>query len=330
MQNKIDFVIPWVDGSDEEWIRDKDKYVVKKSEDASANRYRDWDNLQYWFRGIEKFAPWVNRVHFVTWGHIPKWLNTRNEKLNIVKHIDYIPSQYLPVFSANPIELNLHRIEGLAEQFVYLNDDTFLVAATKPEDFFRNGKPNSMFAMCPYICQRDVFAKLISNDLGIINSHFSAVECRKRDWKKWFSIKNGWRVLMTMLMVPYGGFTGFVNTHLPNSYLKSTFEKVWEKEKEILEQTSQNRFRSQLDVNQHLMKYWQLAEGNFNPIDETKLGHYYTIGRDDQQFLADVKAGKYKMACLNDVDSTVDFEKEREIIKEIFELILPEKSSFEI
>ena len=124
-REKIDFVMPWVDGSDIEWQREKtryrDKEVNQKEIDASMARYRDWDNLQYWFRGVEKFTPWVNKIHFITYGHLPKWLNTTNPKLQIVKHEDYIPEKYLPVFSARPIELNIHRIPGLSDKFVYFN-----------------------------------------------------------------------------------------------------------------------------------------------------------------------------------------------------------------
>lgn len=329
MDEKIDFVVPWVDGGDEKWLKEKEKYRINKGEDGSNNRYRDWDNLQYWFRGVEKFAPWVNRIHFITWGHVPEWLNVDHPKLNIVKHEDYIPKEYLPVFSANPIELNIHRITGLEEKFLYLNDDTFFVNKVKPSDFFENGLPNSMVAACPYICQNDVFAKLIANDLGVINKRFDFHKIIKQNWKKWLSLRNGKRVLMTLMMLPYPGFTGFVNTHLPNAYLKSTFEEVWEEEKEILEDTCANRFRSPLDVNQHLIKYWQIAEGKFNPVNEEKIGHYYQIGRDDKMFAEDVKKNKYKIACLNDADNSVNFEREKQFINDIFNTILGEKSKFE-
>ena len=87
---KIDFVLPWVDGNDVEWQKDKAKYSGMKFSDESVARFRDWDNLQYIFRGIEKFTPWVNKVHFITYGHLPKWLNTENPKLNIVCHKDFI------------------------------------------------------------------------------------------------------------------------------------------------------------------------------------------------------------------------------------------------
>src|SRR5699024_11566777 len=89
-------------------------------------RFIDWDNLQYWFRGVEKYAPWVNKVHFVTWGHVPNWLKVDHPKINVVKHVDFLKEENLPTFNSRAIEINLHRIEGLAEQFVYFNDDMFL------------------------------------------------------------------------------------------------------------------------------------------------------------------------------------------------------------
>ena len=70
---KIDFVLTWVDGSDPDWLAQRREYQPGRGTDAGESRYRDWDNLQYWFRGVEKFAPWVNKIYFVTWGHVPKW-----------------------------------------------------------------------------------------------------------------------------------------------------------------------------------------------------------------------------------------------------------------
>ena len=110
---KIDFVLTWVDGSDPDWLAQRREYQPGRGTDAGESRYRDWDNLQYWFRGMEKFAPWVNKIYFVTWGHFPKWLNTAHEKIQIVKHEDFMAPAYLPTFNINSIELNFHRIKGL-------------------------------------------------------------------------------------------------------------------------------------------------------------------------------------------------------------------------
>ena len=78
---KVDFVMMWVDGNDLEWRKEKNKYLPKEDEVNNDVRFRDWDLLKYWFRGVEKYTPWVNKIFFVTWGHLPKWLNIDNEKI---------------------------------------------------------------------------------------------------------------------------------------------------------------------------------------------------------------------------------------------------------
>lgn len=65
--SKIDFVVMWVDGNDPEWQKEKQKFSVDDNADGSIYRYRDFGLLKYWFRGVEKFAPWVNNVYFVSW-----------------------------------------------------------------------------------------------------------------------------------------------------------------------------------------------------------------------------------------------------------------------
>ncbi|MCD7750773.1 MAG: Stealth CR1 domain-containing protein [Lachnospiraceae bacterium] len=128
MKEEIDLVIPWVDGADPSWRKQRKHY---ESEDEKKNNtnsfYRDWGLMRYWFRGVERNLPWIHKIYFVTWGHTPPWLNGTHPKLSIVKHEDYIPSEFRPTFSTNPIELNQHRIKGLSEQFIYANDDTFLL-----------------------------------------------------------------------------------------------------------------------------------------------------------------------------------------------------------
>ena len=137
MNSKIDFVLPWVDGNDKAWQEEKNKYSGKKTDSGNCpERYRDWEQLKYWFRGVEKYANWVNKIFFVTCGQKPEWLNEKNEKLVLIEHSDYIPKEYLPTFSSHTIELNMNRIPGLSEQFVYFNDDVFIINEVKKNDFF--------------------------------------------------------------------------------------------------------------------------------------------------------------------------------------------------
>ena len=111
MNNQIDIVVTWVDDTDPQWIKKKAEHTGTESKEGNTEvRYRDWDTLRYWFRGVEKFAPWVRYVFFVTDNQKPQWLNTDHPKLKWVKHTDYMPAEYLPTFNSNVIEWNLNRI----------------------------------------------------------------------------------------------------------------------------------------------------------------------------------------------------------------------------
>ena len=100
MDDKIDFVVTWGSNDDPEWRKQREYYSAKagRTVDNSVYRYREWDMLHYLFRGIDKYASWVNKIYFVTYGHLPKWLNTDNSKLVIVKHEEFIPAEYLPYY----------------------------------------------------------------------------------------------------------------------------------------------------------------------------------------------------------------------------------------
>ena len=101
-EKTIDIVITWVDGSDEVWQKRKSEFS-KKNSDKRDERFRDTGSLKYLLRGIDLYAPWVRKVHLVTEGHLPKWLNTKCEKLHIVKHEDFMPAETLPTFPEQPL-----------------------------------------------------------------------------------------------------------------------------------------------------------------------------------------------------------------------------------
>ncbi len=349
--DKIDFIIPWVDGSDPKWIEDYNKHVSKdKTIDVRNFRFRDWDNLQYWFRGIEKFTPWVNKIHFITWGHIPKWLNINHPKLNIVKHEDYIPDEYLPTFSSHPIELNMHRIEGLVDKFVYFNDDTYIIKPTNSDRFFINELPRNLAS--EIIFGTAGISHIRLNVMHAINKHFDKRKQFKKNIRKWFNLEYKFDAMFkTALLLPFKKYSAFQNKHKPNSFLKKTFLEVWQKNETVLKETSANKFRSLTDVNQYLFEYWQLVKGDFEPIsmdDVTSIELADTdfinieknddntdnsvIFRNNIKKVADlIRKQKYRMICINDGD--IDYSEFEIAKKEIiiaFNEILPEKSSFEI
>lgn len=330
---KIDFVLTWVDGNDKKWQEEKAKYTTKTQNDNRINRYRDWKNLQYWFRGIEKFAPWVHKIYFITYGHLPEWLNTKHSKLEIIKHTDFIPEKYLPTFNVNPIEMNFHRIEGLSEQFVYFNDDMFIIKKVLPEDFFKGGLPRD-HAILHINCVKHSWQiqKICNNDIGIINEEFDFRKSITKNITKWFNPKYGIANLKNIWLYPCPRFPGIYHEHANGNYLKSVYEQVWDKYYSILDQTSKHKFRTEYDVNQWLIKDWQIASGKFIP--QRKISKFIDLKNKEnfEKCLDIIVKQKIKVLCINDAENIdeEDFEVKQKAINEAFEKILPNKSQFEI
>ena len=330
-----DIVILWVDGSDPAWLEEKSKYAPPAAKDSnSVNRYRDWGLLPYWFRAIEKHAPWVRKVHFVTWGHVPAFLNLNAPKLNVVKHTDFIPAEYLPTFSSHAIEMNIHRIPDLAEQFIYFNDDMFLLRPMAEEDFFRNGLPCTCGREVPWVFRGEVgiWEHAVANNLGVINRHFSKKEAIRHHGAKFNSKCYGWknnlRTLMLNTLFP-DHFTGFQNLHAPGAYLKRTFEEVWAAEPALLDSTCRDKFRQASNVNQWVCLWWQVASGNFEPDIVDNVVNSVTH-RNLEEMCGIIYGQTHDFICINDPDVDVDVETLSIRLKQAFETILPEKSSFEI
>ena len=110
---------------------------------------------------------------------------------------------------------------------------------------------------------------------------------------------------------------------MPNGFLKSTFETVWKNEYELLDEVSQHKFRNnKLDVNQWLMRDWQLASGNF-ALRSVYCGKYYEIN--DCNFdCKEINCTRAKMVCLNDV--FIGNEDEFQAVKKILLLNLKRSS----
>lgn len=330
----IDFVILWVDGFDPEWLAEKRKYLPPAEVDSdSVNRYRDWGLLPYWFRAVEKFAPWVRKIHFVTWGHVPAFLNRNASKLHIVRHDEFIPGEYLPTFSSHTIEMNIHRIPGLAEHFVYFNDDTFLLRPMEQEDFFRDGLPCTYGREVPwtfYGCI-GVWGHAAANDLGVINKHFPKKEAirnhREKFYSKCYRWKDNLRTWMLNKLFP-DYFTGFKNLHAPAAYLKKTFREVWAAEPELLDSTCRDRFRTASNVNQWVCLWWQVASGEFSPYVIDNMVESIT-DKTINSLCHCIEQQSHAMICVNDPDSYVDYEKLAVKLRQTFEKLLPQKSSFE-
>lgn len=141
MREPIDVVYTWVDGDDPAWRaefehwRSIDRPEQRGDHAAHDSRYASRDELRYSLRSLWANAGWVRHVYVVTAGQVPEWLRG-DERLTIVPHHSIFPAEWLPTFNSHSIESRLHHIDGLAEHFVYFNDDMFLGRPLASTRFF--------------------------------------------------------------------------------------------------------------------------------------------------------------------------------------------------
>ncbi len=327
----IDFVVTWVDMDDPQWKAEFNQYAPKiddSKNEVSTARFRDYGFLKYWFRGVEKYAPWVRKIHFVTCGQKPDWLDESNPKLNLVNHSDYIPNEYLPVFNSSLIEIYLHNIPDLAEHFVYFNDDFYIINQLEPTRFFQQGIPCDI-ATFRHNFGTNLWGKCLQNNIKIINERFNKKEILARDYDKWFFPEYGKRARLTKLMQWYDKFITLRTPHNAQPYLKSTFEEVWGYAGDRLSVASKNRFRSPEDYTQELFRTWQICQSNFMPYNTYQDTKMFPLLIKSKQAIKAIEQQSYKLICLNDNAHIKNYEQVMSNIDKAFAGIFPEKSSFE-
>lgn len=279
------------------------------------------------------FTPWVRKIHFVTWGHVPDFLDTNHSKLHVVRHEDFMPKDSLPTFSSHALEMNLHRISGLTEHFVYFNDDTFLLRPLMKTAFFQEGLPCTYGGEVPIELKGSlgVWQYAAVNDLAVVNAHFSKKQAVRKHRGKYvnsiYCWKDNLRTLMLEELFPFY-FTGFKNLHAPAAYRKQTFKELWAAEPEILMRTTMHKFRDADSVNQWVALWWQVASGNFAPSN-INTHTYWAFEGDLEAICHSVRHQTLDMICLNDPDTDTDFDMVSKRINEAFSTILPQKSTFE-
>lgn len=333
----IDCVVLWVDGNDPEWLKEKTRYTTGKenAHNAGASRFRDWGLMKYWFRAIDTYAPWIRKVHFVTWGHLPDFLDPDSPKLHIVNHRDYLPEEILPTFSSHTLELNMHRIPDLKEHFIYCNDDMFLTRPVSPEDFFApDGRPKLNYQEMPLRFKgvATPIQRILSADVGLINKHFRKSDIdmstfARQYMGKGYTAKNSIRNLAAKTLYPEY-YVGFKLSHGLGTFCRSSFTEIWDAEPELMQNISRKRFRDSEDINQWAVLFWQMISGNFVQAADPD-AYYNADSRTVDEICRVIESRSMRSICINDPDNSKDYESVAEKIKKSFDKVLPNRSSFE-
>lgn len=333
MDFKVDFVVSWVNSNDIQWQNKKNELLQRNNQPTlmvGEERYHDYGFFRYWFRAIEKYAPWVNHVYVVTDQQIPDFFS-ENDKFTIIDHKEFIPHEFLPTFSSSVIELYLDKIPNLSDNFVYFNDDTFLNAPVKVSDFFNNkGIPLDM-AVPTLLAPHSEFDHLPFNNSLVLNRYFNKREILRKNWRYFFKLKYGFSNLLKLLMtLPFPYWSSFTIQHIPFSLKKSDYLLLKKYAGEEMVRTSQMHFRSDKDINLWLLEEIRFMLGKFSPRS-AKDGHFFDFDS-ASDLVKCISKGETKLICINDDSKKFGLhEKERVALKisDAFEKKFPNKASIE-
>lgn len=271
---------------------------------ASANiplpvvRYRDWGALRYLFRGLARNCPFFERVFLVVSGptQVPDWVN-RGE-VQVVLHSEFIPNEVLPLFNSSSIEVFLHRIPGLGEEFVYFNDDMFTVLPIAPEEFFSEGRAHNEISRKVNGLSVGVFRETVLRSLVL-------------------SEKAAGRRME-------GGVV--CQTHTAGCLLRSACEEAYRRvEDDLL--ASVSRTREDYNVNFYFYTNYQHLTGR--SINDSCGLRYLRSSSSEEALVGELLNPTRKIVCINDSSTPKDFEQKRALLLETLERAFPEKSKYE-
>jgi hypothetical protein len=277
----IDLVFSWVDGSDDEWQKARalrmKSYVVGDGDDSVA-RFRQIDELRYALRSVYLFAPWIRRIFVATDSPKPAWL-AEHPRVTFVRSEEFFSDvSVLPTHSSHAVESQLHHIDGLAEHFLYSNDDMFFGRPVEPAMFFSPGG----------------ITKFIEATTRIGLGHNDPARS---------GFENASRVNRALLLERFGRLITRHLEHAPTPLRRSVLQELEETFAEQFRATAASRFRSSTDISvtNSLYHYYALMSGRAVVQEAAATAYIDTTSRtglaDMQMLLA---ARDADMFCLND------------------------------
>ena len=312
----IDVVYTWVDSSDPEWRRQRHEHdSTFEVHNASANneeRYADRDELRYSLRALHLFAPFVRKVYIVTADQHPHWLKADHPRVQVVSHRDIFPDPAdLPTFNSHAIEACLHRIQGLAENFVYFNDDVFVGREVTEDDFYTlAGQAKVRLSPSQFVYEGEPEPDAIPTDWAAYNS----VRLLQND----FGMSPRRRV-----------------KHVPLVMKKSVMEEIEAKYPAEVKRTRSARFRSTTDLALPSMfaQYYGMATGRAVewPGERREYVYLDTGRHDSHERLQRIMHAPVKFFCVNTTRHTeIDLDQQARNLRAFFTEAFPEPAPWEI
>jgi hypothetical protein len=313
----IDVVIAWVDGNDPKLKEKRENYLnghePTNSSSLKATRFASVKEINYCVLSILKFAPFVRNIFIVTDDQDPnihedikKYFPERVNSVKIVDHKEIFRGyeDALPTFNSITIGNMVWRIDGLSENFVYFNDDIFLIRDIKPTEWVINNRPVLMghWSFPPY-------KKIIFNKIKWF--FYKTLTFKKNYQTKFSFFLVQWNTASLLGMkIRY-----FLNGHTPHVINKKTIENFFNKKKELFEKNISYHFREQVQFNiSTLSNHLEILSGN-KQIAKSTIGYlnpaYHKDKRFDRKLRECETDTRIKSICVQSLDMATPNDQER-------------------
>ncbi|HRO10856.1 MAG TPA: stealth conserved region 3 domain-containing protein [Amaricoccus sp.] len=278
----IDVVYTWVNHADRQWqelfrtARAPEAGGVASIDAENPARFHNKDELRYSLRSVARNLPWVRRIHILTNCARPEWLGADDPRIAWVRHEEIIDLPYLPTFNSHVIESYLHHIPELAEHFLYLNDDFFVMQPLSKGHFF---DPNGTS-----LSQLESYAMVAGPVKPGDADHLNAA-------------RNSARLIASR----FGHVPTQLHRHVPYALRRSVLAEIEAEFADPFAAFRSNRFRRSNDVNltSFLYHHYALATGRARTADCTSI----FVKAQDIRWrarLAEAVTGKSQIVCIND------------------------------
>jgi hypothetical protein len=278
----IDVVFSWVDGTDSAFLSSRAGHLPRArlgDGDAADARTRQIDELRYALRSVDQNAPWVRRIFIATDTRLPGWLIADHPKITVVRASDHFSDPAaLPTFNSHAVESQLHRIDGLAEHFLYCNDDMFFGRPVAPSVFFTPAGI-SRFIESP-----------VRIGGGAVGPGRSGHENAARNNRRLLAERFGYLITRHL-------------AHSPAPLRRSVLAELETEFPAEFAATQASRFRSATDISvtNSLYHYYALLTGRAVPLESARACYIDTTSHDGLRSLAGLSVRRdADFFCLND------------------------------
>ncbi|MFO1131837.1 MAG: stealth conserved region 3 domain-containing protein [Hyphomicrobiales bacterium] len=311
----VDIVYMWVDGSLPGYIEVLSRYAQTRFDTDPARTRDNLDLLKYSMRSIARFVPWIRKIFVLTCRpQVPAWLDTGNERVQVVHHDAVMDPADLPTFNSLSIVSHVHRIPGLSSTFIYMDDDIlFLSPVARADLWSREGR------------------HFIFPDRHWAPHYRTAAErSGQKPWNLALSTSN------ELLDARYGAARRRQVNHVPLVIEKQSWQAMLDLFPDAVARTRSARFRAEGNIAvEFLYPYCMLAQGKaeFADARRTRASSGYLPLEDFWPLTAwklrEIRKRRPKWATLNDNFGSVPNRHAERIVRQALEEWFPEPSPFE-